>query len=113
MKVTFSRGTPLLLQFKNITNPLYSNFHRTRIYLNGIHTILFLCAKDHKSLFHPPKEQMSITYLDHLTGTNDVNLSLKNKLNKHLETFNNVNYEREQTVTAPLGPFQSAEQIFI
>lgn len=56
---------------------------------------------------------MSITYLDHLTGTNDVNLSLKNKLNKHLETFNNVNYEREQTVTAPLGPFQSAEQIFI
>lgn len=25
-------------------------------------------------------------YLDHLTGTNNVILSLKNKLNKHLET---------------------------
>lgn len=51
-------------------------------------------------------------YLDHLTHTNDVILSPKNKLNKHLETFNNDNYEREQTVTAPEGPFLSAEQIF-
>lgn len=48
-------------------------------------------------------------YLDHQTHTNDVILSLKNKLNKHLETFNNANYGREQTVAAPQGPFLSAE----
>lgn len=58
---------------------------------------------------------MPVTYLDHLTGSSDVIRSLKkqNKLNKHLETFNKANYKREQTVTAPQGPFQSAEQVFI
>lgn len=33
-------------------------------------------------------------YLDHLTHINYVILSLKSKLNKHLETLNNANYER-------------------
>lgn len=53
----------------------------------------------------PPKEQMPVTYLDHLTGSSNVILSLKKKikLNKHLETFNYANYEREQTSDSSTG----------
>jgi len=72
-----------------------------------------LC-KGHKSFLPFPKgADVCRCYLDDLTGTNDVTPSLKTKLNTHLETSNSANYEREETVTAPQGPFQSAEQIFI
>lgn len=87
--MTFSRVKTPLIVVLNINNSL--NFHRTVRYLSGIHIIFSLC-KGHKSFLPPPKGvDVYHRYLDPLTGTNDVILSLKNKLNKHLETFNNAN----------------------
>lgn len=74
---------------------------------------IFPLCKDKSFLPAPKGADVYHYYLDHLTHTTDVILSLKNKLNKHLETFNNANHEREQTAAAPQGPFLSAEQIFI
>lgn len=60
----------------------------------------------------PKEADVYHCYLDYLMGTHHVILfNLVFRL-KHLEIFNSANYEREQTVTALQGPFQSAEQFF-
>lgn len=77
-------------------------------YLNGINTSLSFVET--RSLPHCPQGADACHFSGRLTGSNDVTVSKKEN-NKHLETFNNANYERGQWQLH--RDLQSAEQVFI